>query len=64
MPVGSSTQLVANGGKATPYRFSYTFTADDAAIGKVTFKALATIPGARDALTGDNEVISLPTKVG
>ena len=64
VPVGASTQLVAKAGKATAFRFSYTFTPDDAAVGKVTFKALATIPGARDALTGDNEVISLPTKVG
>jgi hypothetical protein len=35
--------------------FSYTFTSGDASIGKVTFKALATIVGGRDALPADNE---------
>ncbi len=35
--------------------FSYTFTSDDANIGKVTFKAVATIVGGRDALSADNE---------
>ena len=47
----------------TDFAFSYTFTADDALIGKVTFRALAVISGARDALPADNEAIAPPTKV-
>ena len=45
------------------FGFSYTFTADDAQIGKVTFRAVAVISGARDALPADNEAIAPPTKV-
>jgi len=63
-PVGSLTQSIQLRKRATPFAFSYTFTADDAALGKVTFKAVATIVGVRDALPADNEVVSLPTKVG
>jgi PKD repeat protein len=36
--------------------FSYTFTSSDASIGKVTFRAVAFIIGAVDALPGDNEL--------
>ena len=50
--------------RTTQFDFSYTFTADDARIGKVTFKAVATIENARDALPADNEAIASPTKVG
>jgi hypothetical protein len=50
-------------GKSTAFTFNYTFTSDDAAVGKVTFKAVATIVGARDAQPADNTVIALPTKV-
>jgi PKD domain-containing protein len=50
-------------GKTTAFAFNYVFTADDAAVGKVTFKVVATIVGARDAQPADNTVISLPTKV-
>jgi len=50
--------------RTTNFNFSYTFTADDAGIGKVTFRAVATILGARDALPADNEAIADPTKVG
>jgi hypothetical protein len=53
----------APAGKTTPFDFNYTFTNDDAALGKVTFKAVATIVGARDAQPADNTVIALPTKV-
>jgi len=49
--------------RTTDFSFSYTFTKDDATIGKVTFKAVATIVNARDALPADNEAIALPTKV-
>jgi hypothetical protein len=61
----SSTQSVPvkAGGKTTDFAFNYIFTNDDAAIGKVTFKAVASIVNARDALLADNEVVSLPTKV-
>lgn len=49
--------------RTTDFQFSYTFTADDATIGKVTFRAVATIVNARDALPADNESIAPPTKV-
>lgn len=48
--------------RTTDFTFSYTFTSDDASVGKVTFKAVA-ILGARDALPADNEAIASPTKV-
>jgi hypothetical protein len=58
--VGTSTQSIpVQMGKATtPFVFSYTFTQDDAAVGKVTFEAIATIQGARDALPADNMAIA------
>jgi hypothetical protein len=49
--------------KTTDFVFSYTFTTDDAAVGRVTFKAVATIVDARDALPSDNESVAPPTKV-
>lgn len=49
--------------RTTDFNFSYTFTPDDAALGKVTFKAVATIQNGRDALPADNEAIASPTKV-
>src|SRR5256885_777287 len=54
---GSLTQSVPMNPKngTTDFAFSYTFTADDARIGKVTFRAVAVISGARDALPADNE---------
>jgi len=62
---GSLTQFVPmnprNG--TTEFAFSYTFTADDAQIGKVSFRADAVVSGARDALPADNEAIAPPTKV-
>ena len=63
--VGVLTQSVPirSGGRTTDFKFSYTFTSADAAIGKVTFKAVATLVNARDAAPADNEAISLPTKV-
>jgi hypothetical protein len=64
-PVGTLTLFVPvrETGRAVSFSFSYTFTPDDASIGKVTFKAVATIVGARDALPADNEAIASPTKV-
>jgi PKD repeat protein len=41
----------------------YTFTAADASLGKVTFKATALLLNARDALPGDNDSVAPPTKV-
>jgi PKD domain-containing protein len=54
---------VRSGGRTTDFSFSYTFTSADKSLGKVTFKAVATIVGARDALPADNEAVALPTKV-
>jgi probable HAF family extracellular repeat protein len=52
-----------SGNRTTAANFSYKFTSDDAKLGKVTFKAVATIVGARDSYPSDNEKISLITKV-
>ena len=52
----------ARASRPTTFKFSYTFTADDATVGKVTFKAVATIVNARDALPSDNIAIGT-TKV-
>ncbi len=54
---------VRSANRTTNFQWSYTFTRDDATIGKVTFKAVATIVDARDALPADNESIAPPTKV-
>ena len=63
--VGTLTQLipVRPANKTVPVAFSYTFSSDDAAVGKVTFQAVATIIGGRDALPADNTAIAPPTKV-
>jgi hypothetical protein len=45
--------------QSTTFRFSYTFTSGDATVGKVTFKAVASIVNGRDALPSDN--ISIAT---
>ena len=62
---GSLTQFVPMNPKngTTEFAFSYTFTGDDAQIGKVTFRAVAVVAGVRDALPADNEAIASPTKV-
>lgn len=44
--------------RATRFDLTYTFTDGDAAQGKVSFKAVATTVGARDALPADNTVIA------
>jgi hypothetical protein len=63
--VGTLTNAVKVMGKkkSVPFTFSYVFTNDDLAMGKVTFQATATIQGNRDALPSDNTAISLPTRV-
>ena len=64
--IGSLDQFVPvrSSNRTTDFNFSYTFTGEDARIGKVTFRALATLLSARDALAADNEAISSPVKVG
>lgn len=44
--------------RPTIFKFSYTFTSDDAIVGKVTFKAVANIVNGRDALPSDNTAIA------
>ncbi len=63
--VGTQTLSVpvAHGGRTTRFDFRYTFTAQDGAAGKVTFRAVATIVGGRDALPADNQAIAPPTAV-
>ena len=62
----SLTQFVPMNPKSgtTDFAFTYTFTGDDAAIGKVTFKAMAILVGGRDALPADNDAIAPATKLG
>jgi len=64
--VGQSTQFVPArmGNRTTSFVFAYTFTPDDASIGKVSFRAVASIASGRDSLPGDNEAIAPPTVVG
>jgi hypothetical protein len=63
--VGTVTKSVPalSGNRTTAVDFSYKFISDDAKLGKVTFKAVVTIVGARDAYPSDNEVISSITKI-
>lgn len=65
MPIGTSSQTVPvrTGNRTTDFTFSYTFSSDDARIGKVSFFAIASLTTARDASIGDNQAQSLPTKV-
>jgi PKD repeat protein len=50
--------------RTTSFSFNYTFTAEDAHNGKVTFRALAFIPdNGGDDWQVDNDVIDLPTRV-
>jgi hypothetical protein len=57
--IGTLTLYVpAQAKQATTFKFSYTFTPDDAAVGKITFKAVADIINGRDALPSDNTSIA------
>jgi len=50
--------------RTTAFKFSYTFTAEDARVGKVTFRAMAFIlNNGGDDWQVDNDVIALPTNV-
>ena len=64
-PVDSLTRSVPvqPGNRTTLFAFTYTITAADQSIGKVNFKAVATITDHRDALPADNELVSRPVKV-
>jgi hypothetical protein len=63
--IGTLIQLVPvhPSNRTTPFSFNYTFTMEDARVGKVTFRAMAFTLDARDAWPADNEVISLPIRV-
>ena len=63
--VGSLTQSVPvrRGGRTTRFAFTYTITPADGTIGKLSFKAVATIIDHHDALPGDNDLISPPVKI-
>ena len=64
--VGSLTQSVPvrpPGGNSTKFAFTYTITQADGTVGKVSFKAVATLFDHRDALPGDNELTSPPVKI-
>ena len=63
--VGTLTQYVPvrPGNRTTIFAFSYTFTNDDATLGKVNFRAVANLVGARDGFPTDNEAIALPCRV-
>jgi hypothetical protein len=57
--IGTLTIYVpARAQRPTTFKFSYTFTSNDATIGKVTFKAIANIVNGRDALPADNTSIA------
>ena len=64
-PVGILQQYVPvrASNRTTDFSFNYTFTSNDASIGKAVFRATASMYPARDALPADNVAISLPTKV-
>ena len=49
--------------KTTEFTFNYTFTHEDAVIGKVTFKVEAKLVDGRDALPTDNAFVSWPVEV-
>jgi hypothetical protein len=63
--IGSLTQTVRaqRGHRTTTYRFTVTFSDDDAMATKVTFRAVATISSYRDALPADNAVTAVPTSI-
>ncbi|MCZ7437334.1 PKD domain-containing protein [Micromonospora sp. WMMC241] len=51
------------GGGRTSFSFAYTVTPQDAAAGKVTFRAVAAVRDHRDALPADNELLSAPVRI-
>ena len=65
LPVASATLQVPVRAdkKTTNVELPCAFTAEDAAVGKVTLKVIVSIVGARDANPGDNTVIPVPVTV-
>lgn len=63
--VASLTKLVPvrRGNRTTQFSFNYTFTAADAQIGKVIFKAVVILESGRDAFPADNESVAIPPTV-
>jgi len=63
--ISSSTQFipVRSGNRTTQFSFNYTFSPQDAQIGKVTFRAVVQIENENDAFPGDNEAFSTPPTV-
>jgi PKD repeat protein len=64
--IGSLTQLVPvrpPGGNSTKFAFTYTISQADKTVGKVSFRARATLLDHRDALPADNELTSPPVKI-
>jgi PKD domain-containing protein len=63
--VGALHQFVPvrSSNRTTDFDFSYTFSNEDATLGKVTFMAQASLDTARDALAADNQAISSPVKI-
>ena len=63
--VGALTREVpvSRGRGTTDFAFDYTFVREDAQLGIVEFRAVATIQGARDAHPADNASSSHPTEV-
>ena len=65
--IGVLTQFVPvrPGNRTSQFTFNYTFSQQDAQVGKVTFKAIVFIENANDDFPADNEAISTPpTRVG
>ncbi len=50
--------------RPTTFNFSYTFTDSDAAVGKATFRAVATLVSGRDVLPADNTAIGTTLVTG
>ncbi len=64
--VGTSVQVVPSrpANRTTTFTFNYTFTAEDARTGKVTFHAIAFIlDNGGDDWSMDNDIVALPTRV-
>ncbi|WP_405089586.1 PKD domain-containing protein [Micromonospora sp. NBC_01392] len=61
--VGVDTRPVPARSGSTSFSFAYTVTPQDAAAGKVTFRAVAAVRDHRDALPADNELLSAPVRV-
>jgi hypothetical protein len=54
----------ARANRPTVFKFSYTFTSADATLGKVTFRAVATLVNGRDSLPADNTAIGTTLVTG